>query len=78
MPCTESRIVTRLIPVLGIGTYEGGYNHGLKDALYFSGATAELMNRLFPAPTYEMPNDSFLRLPECCSSISAIYELRAS
>lgn len=55
-------IVTLLIPVLGIGMYEGGYNHGLKDILYFSGASTELMNRLFPAPTYEMPNDSFFEI----------------
>jgi len=55
-------IVTLLIPVAGIGVYEGGYNHGLKDVLYFSGASAELMNRLFPAPTYEMPNDAFVEI----------------
>ena len=36
-------IVTLLIPVAGIGVYEGGYNHGLKDVLYFSGASAELV-----------------------------------
>lgn len=54
--------VTLLIPVVGIGVYEGGYNHGLKDVLYFSGASAELMGRLFPAPTYEMPNDFFFEI----------------
>lgn len=55
-------ILTLLIPVGGIGIFEGGYNHLLKDVLYFSGASAELMNRLFPAPTYEMPNDSFFEI----------------
>ena len=54
--------VALLIPVLGIGVFEGGYNHGLKDVLYFSGAGPELMNRLFPAPTYEMPNDGFFEI----------------
>lgn len=48
--------VTIIFPVSIIGLYEGGYNHILKNLLYFSGA-ANLVDRLFPAPTYELPND---------------------
>ena len=54
--------VTLAIPVLLIGLFEGGYNHVLKDALYFSGAPLSLMTRLFPAPTYEMPNNVFFEV----------------
>ena len=50
-------LVDALIPVLGIGFFEGGYNHVLKNALYFSGASPPLLARLFPPPVYELPND---------------------
>jgi hypothetical protein len=47
------------IVVGGIGLFEGGYNHLLKNLLFFGGAPAPLLRSLFPAPTYEMPNDLF-------------------
>ena len=51
--------VVLVIPVALIGLFEGAYNHALKDALYFAGASSTLMNRLFPPPIYELPNDVF-------------------
>jgi hypothetical protein len=51
-----------LVPVLGIGAFEGFYNHLVKDVLYFHGASSALMDRLFPPPTYEMPNDAFFEI----------------
>ncbi len=55
-------VVTLLFPVAGIGLFEGGYNHTVKDVLYLAGASGELMNRLFPPPTYELPNDAFFEV----------------
>jgi peroxiredoxin len=55
-------LTTLLVPVLGIGAFEGFYNHLVKDVLYFHGASSALMNRLFPPPTYEMPNDAFFEI----------------
>jgi hypothetical protein len=55
-------LVTLVVPVLGIGAFEGFYNHVLKDVLYFWGAPAALLTRLFPPPTYEMPNDAFFEI----------------
>ena len=55
-------IVTLLFPVAGIGLFEGGYNHTVKDALYLAGASGELMYRLFPPPTYELPNNLFFEV----------------
>jgi hypothetical protein len=49
--------VVLVVPVALIGLFEGAYNHALKNALYFAGASSALMNRLFPSPTYELPND---------------------
>jgi hypothetical protein len=47
-----------LVPSLGmIGVFEGIYNHLLKNIMFFGGAGDELLQTLFPAPTYEMPND---------------------
>ena len=51
--------VVLVVPVALIGLFEGGYNHALKDAVYFAGASSTLMNRLFPPPTYELPDDVF-------------------
>lgn len=50
-------LIVALVPVLGIGFFEGGYNHLLKNVLYFSGASPQLMAHLFPPPAYELPND---------------------
>ena len=51
--------VVLVVPVALIGLFEGAYNHALKNALYFAGASSTLMNRLFPPPTYELPDDVF-------------------
>jgi hypothetical protein len=51
--------VVLVVPVALIGLFEGAYNHALKNALYFAGASVTLMDRLFPPPTYELPNDVF-------------------
>ncbi|WP_394846705.1 hypothetical protein LZC95_04470 [Pendulispora brunnea] len=50
-------ITTLVVPVLFFGAFEGLYNHVAKDAFYFAGVSMEWMLRLFPPPTYEMPND---------------------
>ena len=52
-------VVVLVVPVALIGLFEGAYNHALKNALYFAGTSSTLMNRLFPPPTYELPNDVF-------------------
>lgn len=49
--------VTFLVPIVLIGLFEGLYNHGLKNALYFLGTPSATMLRLFPPPLYVMPND---------------------
>lgn len=53
-------IIMFLALVLGI--YEGGYNHILKNVLHFSGASRELMQKLFPVGLYEMPNDALFEI----------------
>jgi hypothetical protein len=55
-------VVTLLFPVVGIGLFEGGYNHAVKDALYLAGASGALMHRLFPPSAYELPNDLFFEV----------------
>lgn len=54
--------VVLAIPVAAIGLFEGGYNHALKNALHFAGAPIAVMHRLFPPPTYELPNDIFFEI----------------
>lgn len=50
-------ILVLVVPVAVIGYYEGGYNHALKNALYFGGASPAMLGQLFPPPRYELPND---------------------
>ncbi len=40
-----------------IGMVEGGYNHLVKNVLFYIGTSPDVMTRLFPPPTYVMPND---------------------
>jgi hypothetical protein len=50
-------IITVLVPVGTFGIIEGGYNHLLKNILYFGGADVSLFDRLYSSPLYELPND---------------------
>jgi hypothetical protein len=65
-------IVILFIPVLGIGLFEGLYNHTLKNILYFTSGDAALMQRLFPPPTYEMPNNAFFEITGVLQSVLGI------
>ncbi len=50
-------VLTAVFSVALIGLFEGGYNHLVKNVLYFGGASPAVLGRLFPAPRYEMPDD---------------------
>lgn len=52
-------IVGFTVPVGLIGLFEGGYNHVLKNLLYFLHAPQPWMTHLFPPPLYELPDDVF-------------------
>ncbi len=54
--------VVLVVPVAAIGVFEGGYNHALKNALFFAGASPAVMRSLFPPPAYELPNDVFFEV----------------
>lgn len=45
------------VAVVLFGVVEGFYNHLLKVALYLGGLPEASLRRLYPAPTYELPND---------------------
>lgn len=51
--------VVLALPVAWIGMFEGGYGHTLKNALYFGGASRSLLDSLYPAPLYKMPDNTF-------------------
>lgn len=54
--------VAGVVSVAMFGMYEGGYNHLLKNILYYGGLPAETFAKMFPAPTYELPNDLLFEL----------------
>ncbi|WP_437973716.1 peroxiredoxin-like family protein [Sorangium sp. So ce295] len=49
-------------PVTSIGLFEGAYNHLAKNVLFFAGAPRDLLLRMFPPPTYELPSDAFFEI----------------
>lgn len=51
-----------VVPVATIGLIEGGYNHAVKNLLYFGGASPATLAQLFPPPQYELPNDFWFEL----------------
>ncbi len=65
-------------PVLAIGAFEGAYNHVTKDALFLAGAPRSLLLRMFPPPTYEMPNDPWFEVSGVLQVIPAAFSGLAS
>ena len=49
--------LTLIVPVGLIGLFEGGYNHLVKNVLFFGGASGATFERLFPPPAYEVPDN---------------------
>lgn len=49
-------VVSIFFSVAAIGFYEGGYNHVIKNILYFSGVSTDTLDELYPS-IYELPND---------------------
>lgn len=45
-----------VFPVLLIGIFEGGYNHLVKNIVYFAAGSARA-RAMFPPPMYELPGD---------------------
>ncbi|WAS89687.1 hypothetical protein [Nannocystis punicea] len=55
-------VTTVAIPLVMIGAFEGVYNHVFKNLAYFGGASPGTLARLFPPPTYELPDDLVFEL----------------
>ena len=70
--------VTLVLAVGLIGVFEGGYNHAAKLLLFFGGAAPDTMNRLFPPPTSEMPNDVFFEVSGVLQFLVALVAARTS
>jgi hypothetical protein len=62
--------------VLGVGLFEGLYNHVLKDALFLGGASRELLLRMFPPPRYELPDDLWFELSGVLQVLPAAWTAR--
>lgn len=61
-----------LVPVGFFGGFEGAYNHVLKDIFYFSGAGESVMQKLFPPPMYELPNNLFFETTGILTFFTAV------
>jgi hypothetical protein len=68
--------VNAVVLVLLFGAFEGGYNHLLKNVLWLAGLPLAALRVLFPAPTYEMPNDFFFEVSGIAQVIPAVLAAR--
>lgn len=68
-------LVSILVPIALIGLFEGGYNHVLKNILYFGGAAPENLTTLFPPPRYEMPSDLFFEVTGIAQFPAALWAI---
>lgn len=50
-------LVILIFSVALIGAYEGVYNHTFKNLVFFAGLSEDIQHRLFPPPTYVMPDN---------------------
>lgn len=57
-----SIVLTLLVPVAAIGLVEGGYNHVVKNVLFFGGVPRATFERLFPPPVYDVPSDPWFEV----------------
>ena len=67
-----------VFPFAMIGLYEGGYNHVLKNVLYFGGASPELLAALFPPPAYELPDSALFEvsgIAQLAPAVPGIHQL---
>jgi len=69
------QILAWSVPILLIGFYEGGYNHFLKNILFFAGVKLNILTDLFPPPMYEMPNNFIFEFTGILQFVTAIYAL---
>ncbi len=66
---------------LGIGLFEGFYNHTIKDILYFSGMNVHKWRTLFPSPAYEVPasivfeSTGILQFPVSMAQLFSLYKV---
>jgi hypothetical protein len=62
-----------LIPFGTFGLVEGGYNHLLKNTLYFGGASEELILQFYSDPIFEMPNDFWFEFTGILQFFAGVY-----
>lgn len=60
--CIWLFLVSAVIFQAGFVTFECVYSHVLKNILFFGGASETLLNTLFPAPAYHLPDNVFFEV----------------
>lgn len=55
-------LLSAVIFQAGFVTFECVYSHVLKNILFFGGASETLLNTLFPAPAYHLPDNVFFEV----------------
>ncbi len=69
-------LITLLASILLIGVFEGIYNHILKNCFFFAGLSIDVMKKLYPEGTYEMPDNLIFELTGVLQGVVAIPLIR--
>ncbi len=67
-------ILSAGLSAIAIGVYEGGYNHLVKNVLYFGGVPVQILNRLYPS-IYELPNDFFFEFTGILQFVTGVLSI---
>lgn len=65
-------VTIAVFPILAIGFYEGGYNHVVKNLVFFVGGEGAA-REAFTSPMYEMPSDVFFEATGVLQLPAAVY-----
>jgi hypothetical protein len=64
-----------LVPTALIGLYEGGYNHMLKNILFFTNYPESKFIKLYPPPMYEAPDNLIFEFSGSLQFFFGLYSL---
>lgn len=69
-------VIVGWIGILGIG--EGGYNHVVKNVMYFTGASESIMSKMYPSEfggtkLFEKPNNWFFEISGILTTLFGLY-----
>jgi hypothetical protein len=68
-------VISMVFSIVAIGFFEGGYNHVVKNVLYFAGTPVAVLDKMYSS-VYELPNDLVFEATGMLQFVTALFCLR--